>query len=232
MILKSVDFSYHFSHTAVFTPKMKRKAAMAVHVISCYFLPFLFFFLAQIAFPKSIVACTLGISALSISCLVLYFKIIDIKKPALSIQQQTDRETKCEPTAAIPEQAVKIAVAAPKVTYEARLPILDFAKNALGCTPKLHIPNTKAIIAEQQQALASQKSLFTEELEKRTHALSELQEALNQMQQALQAKESELHNQTKEIEDLKFELYTLLRIESYVSPHKEQESNKLAAASF
>lgn len=232
MILKSVDFSYHFSHTAAFTQKMKRKASMAVHVICCYFLPFLFFFLAQIAFPKSIAAFALGISALSISCLILYFKILDLKKPTLEVQQ----EAKPEPLVAAPPQVLKTAVEAPKISYQAHAPILDFAKNALLLAPRsanrISIPNTKAIIAEQQQALASQKSLFTEELEKRTHALSQLQETIGHLQKALQAKESEVQNQTKEIEDLKFELYTLLRIESYVSPQKEQESNKLAAASF
>lgn len=200
---------------------------MAVHVICCYFLPFLFFFLAQIAFPKSLAAFALGISALSISCIILYFKALDQKRPVLQIQPKPTHVDKQEPKVDSPK-----VIQETKISHKPDAPILNFAKKAIRSAPMAHLPNTKALIKEQQQAIESQKNLFTEELEKRTYALRELQEALDRTQQALEAKESALAKQTKEIEDLKFELYTLLRIESYAGPQKEQDASSLAAASF
>jgi hypothetical protein len=135
-----------------------------------------------------------------------------------------------EKIAAIQEIVQPAVKHTPSIAYNAQEPILRSAINALQQPPQTIAINTKAIIAEQQQALLSQQNLFKEELQKRTLALAELQGALDRMQQAQLAKDTENARMAKELEDLKFELYTLLRIESYVNP-KEEQSN-LAAASF
>ncbi|MBS0635661.1 MAG: hypothetical protein JSR37_09385 [Verrucomicrobia bacterium] len=165
---------------------------MAVTILSCYFLPFLFFFITQIAFPKSILGCVLGVAALSISSLILYFQAIPktqikyIEKPEPTVQKMAPQPKK--PAAVID-------------------PIVTTALVSFNRHPDYSL---KALIEEKDQALLSQKGLFTEELEKKNQALHELQ-------MALQEKEALLASQTKELEDAKFELYTLLRIESYAS---------------
>ena len=199
---------------------------MAVTIISCYFLPFLFFFLAQIAFPKSITAFVLGISAISISCLILYLQLLDKIKPIEQVSQQP------EPVAAVTtiQKAAEIPATEPKkISYRSEEPILRFAVHALQQPPQSFVADTKAIIAQLQQAILSQQNLFKEELQKRTTSLSDLQSALDRMQQALLTKETENTRMAKELEDLKFELYTLLRIESYATSTKEEQ---LTAASF
>ncbi len=184
---------------------------MPLTIINCYFLPFLVFFLAEIAFPKSLTACLLGIACMSISSLILYFQSLE-KHPA-------------------PVLATQAPKAAPvKTIRHVASDGLDFAKTALKAAPQQSAPNYKAIIEEQSQALISQKNLFTEELEKRESKLHQLQETVLRLEQSLEAKIEESHRQKKELDDLKFEMYTLLRIESYVGT--KNESEKLVTASF
>ncbi|MCE5294844.1 MAG: hypothetical protein LLF94_09575 [Chlamydiales bacterium] len=199
---------------------------MAVTIVSCYFLPFLFFFFAQIAFPKSILACVLGIAALSVSCIILYVLMLDQKKLPENFVPEVYPPLKSEQPIA-PPQAVIVAESKPKISYQQKSPILASAKTALTARPQVQIANHKAIIEEQKRALLSQQNLFTEELEKKTATLNELQASLEHALNALKAKDIETAKQAKELEDLKFELYTLLRIESYVTPKEN-----LAAASF
>ena len=148
---------------------------MAVTIVSCYFLPFLFFFFAQIAFPKSILACVLGIAALSASCVILYILTLDQKKlpenfvpevyPSLKGEQQP-APIQAAPVIEKPAQIVVIKEAKPKISCQQDSPILESAKAALTTKPKVQIANHKAIIEEQRDALVSQQNLFTEELEK------------------------------------------------------------------
>ncbi len=221
--------------------KLKKKAVrflMAVTVVSCYFLPFLIFFFAQIAFPKSIGAFVLGVAALSIGSLILYFLMLDQKVAIKEVVKQPAAEAPSSHSKSVapniaPTEVTNTIEQESTFIYESSAPILACAKNALLQHPKYAISNDKKIIDEQLQALDSQKNLFTEELEKRNKAISGLQEALERAQLALNTKESETLRQAKELEDLKFELYTLLRIESYVGKENQSEpSSKLATASF
>ncbi len=216
---------------------------MAVSIVGCYFLPFLFFFIAQIAFPKSLIALVLGISALSLSCLILYFQMLNLKNARARVLQEMEQEMKQESKQEMKQEVSQTPVAiqapaaqTPKFTFEKQNSALaDIARTTLFSSPKHSLKSHKAVIAEQEQALLSQKNLFTEELEKKTLAIQALQKALDRSEQALSAKEAELAKHTKELADLKFEMYTLLRIESYVDQTNSQNtptSNKLAAASF
>ncbi len=174
-----------------------KKANMAVTVVSCYFVPFLFFFLAHFAFPKSIAPFILGLTSLSISSLILYFQIL-AQKPEKVVQ--------------VVHQEPIQAPASKKVTIETQEPIVNFAQKAISTPARCYLPDVKAIIDEKDRALRSQQDLFKEELEKHAQTVAELQKAI--------------YAKDKELQDVKFELYTMLRIESYQSP-KEQ-----AAASF
>lgn len=179
---------------------------MAVTILSCYFLPFLFFFITQIAFPRSILGCVLGIAALSICSLILYFQQkAKIQAPTVQIKY-----------------IEKVAAAAPRPLPKPLSidPALFIFKGQPGYSLKAGLQTgLQSVLQEKDQALLSQKDLFTEELEKKNQALFELQKVL-------QEKESELARQAKELQDVKFELYTLLRIEAY-SPKEN-----LTAASF
>ncbi len=202
MILKSLDFSQNFSHTAVLREK---RANMAISIISCYFLPFLFFICAQMAFPKSIGAFVFGIAGAAIGTLILYFQ--------LSGQGEEKVRYLIKEVPAQSEPKIRVA--------EAPEPILGFVKDVLKSAPKQSLPDLKA-------ELASQQALFAEELEKKNQALQDLQKALDSVKLSLSSKEAETLRLQKELEDVKFELYTLLRIESY----RDSKSEKLAAASF
>lgn len=187
---------------------------MAVTVVSCYFIPFLFFFLAHFAFPKSIAPFVVGVGALSLSSLILYFQIL-AQKPREVVRLVTKEKEETPITSA------------PKIAVQASSPIVDYAKRSFLKPVTATLPDVRAIIEEKDQALTSQKELFKEELEKHSLAIAELKKALNMAEDALYAKNLECARQTKELQDVKFELYTLLRIESYGNPKE-----KLAAASF
>lgn len=110
-----------------------------------------------------------------------------------------------------------------KITRIETSPIVATALNTLIVPTKYTYPNYKATIEEQKNAILSQKNLFEEELANRTAAIRDLKTALEAAKAELAAKEADALKQAKELEDLKFELYTLLRIESH---------GKLATASF
>ena len=169
---------------------------MAICVICCYFLPFLFFFLGQIAFPDSIGAFLASISGLSISSLILYLK---------SSETTVVVKTVIEKEQVIQEKPTAIKV-------ETASPLVDLAKIALKKPALMHLEDKNALIDTLKQELTAQKELFQDELD----ALCI----------KLQTKDETLRLQAKEIEDLKFELYTALRIESYTN------DKKLLTASF
>jgi hypothetical protein len=157
------------------------------------------------AFPKSIGAFVFGIAGAAIGTLILYFQ--------LSGQGEEKVRYLIKEVPAQSEPKIRVA--------EAPEPILGFVKDVLKSAPKQSLPDLKA-------ELASQQALFAEELEKKNQALQDLQKALDSVKLSLSSKEAETLRLQKELEDVKFELYTLLRIESY----RDSKSEKLAAASF
>ncbi len=158
---------------------------MAISVVCCYFLPFLFFLLAPMAFPNSLGAFLVGICGVSLSSLILYLQSISNKETKVVVKTVVEKEEK-------PATVIKQVS-----TSEFK----EAALQALKSSPNVHIVDKNLLVIESlKQDLSSQKELFLEELES--------------LQTTLKTKEECLKEKEKEIEDLKFELYTLLRIEN------------------
>jgi hypothetical protein len=194
---------------------------MAVSLISCYFLPFLLFFVAQLAFPKSPASFAFGLAGLSIGTLILYFILKDQKQVV-----HVPVPVQAKESLPVPEPVVQTK---PPIKKLDQSPIANYAKNALKRPIPYKAQSTGALIEEQKLALVQQRDYFLHEGEKNAQAIKELQEALNTASQALSTKDAEFQAQAAEMANLKFEMYTLLRIDSYMA-EKEPSKNLLTAS--
>lgn len=195
---------------------------MAVTLVSCYFFPFLLFFLAQLALPKSVATFALGIAGVSLSTLILYFQL----------KNQQPIIIKQEPQLVPVPQETK-AQEKEKISKLTDSPILSFFKKALASKPTCKMADSKAALKEatinEQERLIQ---LMQEENRQKEKLLVELQKHVEMTQQLLAEKDEQLQSQELELKNLKFEMYTLLRIDSYMGSKESSESNKLVSASF
>lgn len=190
---------------------------MAVTLVSCYFFPFLLFFLAQLALPKSIATFVLGIAGVSLSTLILYFQLKNQQPIIIKQEPQlvpVPQETKAQEKG--------------KISRLIESPILSYFKKALPAKPTCKMPDTKAALKEQERLI----QLMQEENRQKEKLLVELQKHVEMTQQLLAEKEQQLQSQELELKNLKFEMYTLLRIDSYMGSKESSDSNKLVSASF
>lgn len=198
---------------------------MAVTLVSCYFFPFLLFFLAQLALPKSVATFALGIAGVSLSTLILYFQLKN-QQPIIIKQEAQVVPVSQEKVLLQKEEKVKISQLADS-------PILSFFKKALACKPACKMADSKAALKEatikEQERLIQ---LMQEENRQKEKLLVELQKHVEMTQQLLSEKDEQLQSQEQELKNLKFEMYTLLRIDSYMGSKESSESNKLVSASF
>ena len=184
---------------------------MAVTLVSCYFFPFLLFFLSQLALPKSSATFVLGIAGVTLSTLILYFQLKN--QPVIIKREQV----------VVPAQDAGLKIA--QVTQS---PVLDFFKRVVPAKPSQMLPDLKARLQEQERLIAR---LQEENAKKEAH-LAQLQMHAEETSQALAEKEAQIQSQSQELTNLKFEMYTLLRIDSYMDPKSSSDSNKLVSASF
>lgn len=195
---------------------------MAVTLVSCYFFPFILFFLAQLALPKSSTTFILGIAGVSISTLILYFQLKDSQLKNSHLKDCSSA------TATITSQTQPIQQKVPRCTQLPQTNSSLFFKSVPLGKPTAKIPNLKAIVTEQERLI----NLYKEDKEQKERLVLELQKNLEETRKQLQTKESQCQSQEQELANLKFEMYTLLRIDSYMSPKESVESNKLVTASF
>jgi hypothetical protein len=176
---------------------------MVVQLVSCYFLPFLLFFVAQIVLPKSIGACALGISVVSLGTLFLYY--------CMRIQESEMQMQELPPV-------VK------SYSQQPTSPITSLATRSLKQPQVTAIPNTKALIAtlerEKREMIAfyeGQGRDFAAEMQTKERLLQKSTQELEIALQKVAEYETLMQSQMTELENLKFEMRTLLRVDSYAT---------------
>lgn len=177
---------------------------MVVTLFSCYFLPFLLFFTAQMLLPKSLGACVIGIASASLGTLFLYYSIM---------YQQYLLQKQIKP-AATPKPVRR--------TFES--PITGLATKSIASKAPYKAPNEKENIRKLEREKAEMIAFFeqqgrdlAQELLGKDRAQEEMQRALDSAKQKIQESEAVIASQKAELENLKFEMYTLLRIDNYMT---------------
>ncbi len=149
---------------------------MAISVICCYFLPFLFFLLAPMAFPGSIGAFLVGIAGISISSLILYLQSLSCKETKVVVKTIVEKEK-----------------ATPIITVKQESSIKDFAIQTMNIRPTVQMEDKDQKIASLRSDLNSQKELFLEELEALKDSLTAKEETLKDKEKEIEDLKFELY---------------------------------------
>lgn len=182
---------------------------MVVTLFSCYFLPFLLFFIAQMLVPKSLGVCLVGVTSASLGTLFLFYSI---KYREYLLQKQVK----------VAPQPVKRILSSPLTSFVPKpLPLKPAHKS---------VPDHKEIISKLEREKAEMIAFFEQqgrelasELEQKERKLKELERTLETTQKTLIEREGVVQTQKTELENLKFEMYTIMRIDSYMS-HKSESA--------
>lgn len=194
---------------------------MVVTLFSCYFLPFLLFFIAQMVLPKSLGACVIGIASVSLGTLFLYYSI---KYQQYLLQKQVQAQEQAQEQSKTVQASVPAAASPKPINRTYSSAISSLAAKSLRSPRHYKAPNTKETAQKLEREKADMISFFEQqgrdlaaELHKKDRILEELQINFEKAKLKIEESEALIQSQKAELENLKFEMYTLLRIDTYMT---------------